>query len=169
MNDEKRQYLLSILSWINILVFTPVLFLTIIFNAQTYVYQVHTDQAMRMLTLYVLQLLILLALFVPAVVLQLKETKLPKEQVLFLLVCESAIMLTSLGLDAVVTHYSWHLYGGILLLFLQSYVASLLFCVNIVGSMWLLKKEWGQYCVKKRTYIYIGIFVLLIVSLYVLR
>lgn len=169
MNDEKRQYVYSSIGWLNMLVLAPVLFFTIIYNAQEYIYHLRTEQASKILILYGVQLCILLLIFMPAVLLQVKQNRIKKENILFLLAIESILLLLFAGINTFVLHLQWHIYGGVLRLFFHSYIGVCLFLINDVVCLYMIAKKYIQIDKIKRIYIYSFLFTCLIITLYILQ
>lgn len=169
MNNEKRQYIYSSIGWLNMLVLAPVLFFTIIYNAQEYIYHLRTEQASKILILYGIQICVLLMIFMPAVLLQTKQNRIKKENILFLLAIESILLLLFAGVSTLVLNSQWHIYGGVLLLFFHSYIGVCLFLINCAICFYMIGKKYIQINKMKRTYIYSFLFTCLIISLYILQ
>lgn len=169
MNEENKQYILNGIAWINIILLTPVLFLTIIFNAQTAVYQFRTGQTERFLLLYGVQVLILLFLFLPAVLLQVKRGEQYQSKALFLLTCESGILFLLSLIDFLFTHFQFHLYGGVFDLFLHSYIGVTAMFVNAVFGICLFKMKGVQLPRFKMVNCIAILFTCLSISMYLLR
>lgn len=167
MSDEKRQYSLSVLGWLNILVLSPIIFLTIIGNAQRYVLQMRTDRAIPMLILYGVQIVLLCYLFIPAVLLQMKRDK---QQTYSL----SIMSLTSMWLLGfiflnIARFQQVHIYGGVLFLFLQSYVGIGLFLLNSCVSSYLFVTKQVKFYINKSMFVLLFSFLCLTIVLYILK
>lgn len=169
MGDEQKQRIFSILGWLNVLIFTPVLFITIIFNAQTYIMHLRTDKATVALLLYGIQLLLLLYAFIPSVLLQIKRSENYDTQMLLIVGFVSSCLLIFMILNTLMFHAPIHVYGGVFLMFVQSYIGMSLFLINIVTSMYLFLTNKIKFYINKSTVVLLFIFLCLIITLYILK
>lgn len=168
MNDNQKQHMLSGIGWLNIVTLSPVLFLTIIFNAQFYILKIHTTDAMRLLAHYGVQILILLFLFVCAFLLQMNRDLSKKWQSLIFLMFASICLFLFEIVQFVQMPQLKHVYGGVLLSFLQSYIGLILFLCNIGVGFFLCRTHIEQYMTKKSYGVFL-LFGLLVFFLYFLR
>lgn len=166
MSNQKKQYILSGIGWLNMLTLTPVLFFTILFNAQTYILQIHTEYAQQAFAMYVIQILLLLLLFLPAFFLQTKRSDKVKNQAfVFLTLCSLGVLIY-IGIQRIVLPIPWHIYGWVFMQFLQSYIGTALFGVNVCSFALMHKAIENKRFTKKWMYGLFILFVILILCLY---
>lgn len=137
MKEQNKQYVLSALSWLNIFALAPIIFFTAIYNAQVYVFKIHTEEASNLLFAYAAQIVLLLSLFVAALILQFNVKRKIKRQALLILACESAICFVY-SIWQFFSQQHIEIYGWILRYFLTSYTGVILFALNIVGATFYL-------------------------------
>lgn len=138
MKEQKKQYILSGLSWLNIIALAPVFFFTAIYNAQVYTFRIHTEEANFLLGAYVAQIVLLLSFFLAAVLMQLNIKRKIRRQALAIVACESVIALAYTVMQ-IISHEPMHMYGWVLRYFFTSYIGIGLFVLNIAGAIFYFK------------------------------
>lgn len=168
MKQKYSTYLFTLMSWINVVVLAPLIFVTIIFNAQVAVPYFHTNEVSKIMVLYIAQIVLLACVFLPATFLQMQRADNKKIKMVNVIMLES-IILFLLGMSMIVQTKQIHTYGWILMRFLPSYIGIALLSVNIALGLYLIERKAYKTYWSRATISLLICFMLSVICIYFLK